>query len=97
MIGFYILPPPAIIPTVALQFPGIVFLEPDGNLILVLLPSSECPTIVAYVPEHLEYAPLSPTEDSILQMVVPYGTLLTGSTFPTETVAFLPANKYCPE
>ena len=47
MIGFSFLPPPAIIPTVALQFPGMVFLDPDGNLILVRLPSSECPTIVA--------------------------------------------------
>jgi len=28
-------------PTVALQFPGIVFLAPEGNLILVLDPSSE--------------------------------------------------------
>jgi hypothetical protein len=42
------------IPTVALQLPGIVFLDPEGSLILVLEPSSECPTIVAYVPVHLE-------------------------------------------
>jgi len=54
MIGFSFLPPPAIIPTVALQDPGMVFLAPEGSLILVLEPSSECPTIVAYVPVHLE-------------------------------------------
>jgi hypothetical protein len=47
MIGFSFLPPAAMIPTVALQRPGIVFLAPDGSLILVLAPSSECPTIVA--------------------------------------------------
>jgi hypothetical protein len=40
---------------------------------------------------------LSPTEDSILQIVVPSGTLLTGRTLPVDTVAFLPQNKYCPE
>jgi hypothetical protein len=96
MIGFSFLPPAAIIPTVALQSPGIVFLAPDGSLILVLAPSSECPTIVAYVPEHLEYFPLSPIADSILQMVVPSVILLTGKTFPVDTVAFLPANMYCP-
>ena len=54
MMGFSLRPPPAIMPTVALQFPGIVFLAPDGNLTLVFEPSYECPTIVAYVPEHLE-------------------------------------------
>jgi len=97
MIGFSFLPPPAIIPTVALQLPGIVFLAPDGSLILVLLPSSECPTTVAYVPVHLEYDPLSPTADSILQIVVPSVMLLTGKTLPTETVAFLPQKMYCPE
>lgn len=63
MIGFSLRPPPAIMPTVALQLPGIVFLAPDGNLTLVFEPSYECPTIVAYVPEHLEYDPLSPTDD----------------------------------
>jgi hypothetical protein len=40
-IGLSFLPPPAIIPTVALQLPNIVFLAPDGNLILVFNPSSE--------------------------------------------------------
>jgi len=39
-IGFSILPPEAIIPTVALQVPKIDFLEPLGNLTLVLDPSS---------------------------------------------------------
>lgn len=71
IIGFSFLPPPAIIPTVALQFPGIVFLAPEGSLILVLPPSYECPTIVAYVPVQREYEPLSPTADSILHIVVP--------------------------
>lgn len=47
MIGFSFLPPPAMIPTVALQLPLMVFLAPEGSLILVLDPSSECPTIVA--------------------------------------------------
>jgi hypothetical protein len=59
------------IPTVALQLPKIVFLAPDGNLILVLRPSSECPIIVAYVPEHREKDPLSPVFASMLQIVVP--------------------------
>lgn len=53
--------------------------------------------MVAYVPVHLEYDPLSPTDDSILQMVVPSVTWLTGKTFPTETVAFLPQKIYWPE
>lgn len=41
------------IPTVALQSPGMVFLDPDGNLILVFDPSSECPIIVTEVPDVL--------------------------------------------
>ena len=53
--------------------------------------------MVAYVPEHREYDPLSPTEDSILQIVVPSVILFTGRTLPIETVAFLPQNTYCPE
>jgi len=47
MMGFSFLPPPAITPTVALQLPGMVFLAPEGSLILVLDLSSECPTTVA--------------------------------------------------
>jgi len=39
--GLSVLPPPATIPTVALLKPEIVFLAPEGNLILVLKPSSE--------------------------------------------------------
>lgn len=46
-IGFSVLPPPAINPTVALQSELSVFLVPDGNLTLVDAPSSECPIIVA--------------------------------------------------
>lgn len=45
--GLSILPPPATIPTVALALPEIVFLLPLGNLILVLLSSTECPIMVA--------------------------------------------------
>lgn len=45
--GFSVLPPPAIKPTVALQSALSVFLVPDGNLTLVDVPSSECPIIVA--------------------------------------------------
>jgi len=52
--GLSVLPPPATIPTVALQCPEMVFLAPEGNKILVLAPSSECPIIVAAVPEVLE-------------------------------------------
>ena len=97
MIGFSFLPPPAMMPTVALQFPGMVFLAPEGSLILVFSPSSECPTMVAYVPEEREYLPLSPMEDSMLQMVVPYEIWLTGRTLPVETVALRPQKMYWPE
>ena len=45
-IGLSVLPPPAIIPTVALLHPFNVFLLPDGNLTLVLDPSDECPTTI---------------------------------------------------
>jgi hypothetical protein len=51
--GLSVLCPPAMIPTVALQSPGMVFLDPEGNLILVLAPSSECPIMVTEVPEVL--------------------------------------------
>lgn len=81
-------------PTVALHDPGIVLRAPEGSLILVLVPSSECPTMVAYVPEHREYFPLSPTEDSMLQIVVPSEMLLTGRTFPVATVALRPQKTY---
>jgi len=46
-IGFSVLPPPAMIPTMALTDPFKVFLDPDGNLTLVFDPSSECPIMVA--------------------------------------------------
>ena len=49
------------------------------------------------MPEHLEYFPLSPIEDSMLQMVVPSEIWLTGKTLPVDTVAFLPQKTYCPE
>lgn len=39
--GLSVLPPPAAIPTVALQCPEMVFLAPEGNLILDFSPSSE--------------------------------------------------------
>jgi len=71
--GLSVLPPPATIPTVALQCPEMVFLAPEGNKILVLAPSSECPMIVAEVPEVLEKVPLSPTLASTLQTTVPSG------------------------
>lgn len=48
------------------------------------------------MPEHRENDPLSPTVDSMLQIVVPSEMLETGRTLPVETVAFLPAKMYCP-
>jgi len=45
--GLSVLPPPATIPTVALHNPDMVFLDPEGNLILDFNPSSECPIMVA--------------------------------------------------
>ena len=53
--------------------------------------------MVAYVPEEREYLPLSPMEDSMLQMVVPYEIWLTGRTLPVETVALRPQKMYWPE
>jgi hypothetical protein len=41
----------------ALASPTTVFLAPDGNLSLVLLPSSLCPIIVAKQPVDLEIFP----------------------------------------
>jgi len=72
--GLSVLPPPATKPTVALHNPDTVFLAPEGNLILDLDPSSECPIMVAQVPEVLENIPLSPTLYSILHTTVPSGT-----------------------
>ena len=95
--GLSVLPPPATTPIVALQSPLMVFLHPEGNLNLVLAPSSECPIIVAYVPDALEKAPLSPTFSSTLQTTVPSGILLIGRTFPTAISAFKPQYTYCPE
>jgi len=72
-IGLSVLYPPAIIPIIALASPGSVFLEPDGNLTLVFVKSSECPIIIALVPLALENFPLSPALPSTLQIIVPSG------------------------
>ena len=82
-IGLSVRPPPATIPIIALQVPGILFLDPDGSLILVLLKSSLCPTIIDDVPEALAIVPLSPTLVSTLLMMVPSGRAFTGRIFPT--------------
>ena len=84
-----VLCPPATIPTIALQFPWMVFLVPEGSLILVFLPSSVCPMITAEVPEALAKLPLSPSLDSQLETIVPSGMVLTGRMFPTEREAII--------
>lgn len=70
-IGLSILPPPATIPTIALQYPGIVLLVPLGSLTLVLAPSSACPMITADVPLALAKLPLSPVFASQFEIIVP--------------------------
>ena len=92
--GLSVLPPPAAIPTVALHNPERVFLPPEGNLILDLVPSSECPMMVAYVPEALEKVPLSPALSSKLQTTVPSGMAFKGSTFPVAMEALTPQYTY---
>ena len=86
-IGLSVLCPPATNPTMALASPAMVFLAPEGSLILVLERSSLCPMMVEEVPEVLAKIPLSPTLPSTLQMMVPSGIWLTGITFPTASVA----------
>lgn len=85
--GLSVLPPPAIRPIMALDRPEIVFLCPEGSLILVFMPSSECPIIVAEQPPALAKAPLSPGSYSTLHTVVPSGILFTGRTLPVWTSA----------
>lgn len=72
--GLSVLPPPATTPTIALQFPGIVLLVPEGSLTLVFFPSSEWPIIMVEVPEALAKDPLSPVLASQLETMVPSGS-----------------------
>ena len=76
-------------PIMALQTPGIVFLWPDGSLILVLLPSSMCPTMTAEAPLVLARVPLSPFFASQLETIVPSGSSFTGRILPTESLAIV--------
>lgn len=82
-----VLPPPAMTPTMALQYPGMVLLQPDGSLSLVFLPSSMWPMMTAEVPEALAKDPLSPVLASQLETMVPSGSWLTGRMLPTEREA----------
>ena len=94
--GLSVLPPPATIPTIALQKPGMVLLLPEGSLILVFLPSSEWPMMMVDVPEALEKDPLSPVLASQLETIVPSGSWLTGRMFPTLNEAiFINQLKFC--
>ena len=83
------LPPPATMPIMALQCPGIDFLVPLGSLTLVLFPSSEWPMMTAEVPEARANDPLSPVFPSQFETMVPSGRVLTGSILPTERLAIL--------
>ena len=85
--GLSVLCPPATTPIIALQVPTIVFLVPDGSLILVFLRSSEWPMTMAEVPEALAKDPLSPCLPSQLETMVPSGSELTGRMFPIEREA----------
>jgi len=62
----------------------MVLLLPDGNLILVFFPSSECPIMMVEVPEALEKEPLSPVFASQFDTMVPSGKVLTGRILPTD-------------
>jgi len=59
-----------------------------------LAPSSECPIIVAYVPEALENVPLSPGLSSKLHTTVPSGIAFKGSTLPVAIEALTPQYTY---
>jgi hypothetical protein len=65
----------------------MVLLEPEGSLTLVFFPSSECPMMIAEVPEALANEPLSPVLASQLETIVPSGMAFTGRILPTEREA----------
>lgn len=85
--GLSVLEPPAQIPTIPLQVDWMDFLTPDGSLIRVFFPSSECPMMMAEVPEVLARVPRSPCLASTFEMMVPSGIEETGRMLPTEREA----------
>jgi hypothetical protein len=62
---------------------GRVFLAPEGRRTLVVPLSSSCAMITPYAPEALPIDPRSPGLVSTLQITVPSGMALSGSTLPT--------------
>jgi hypothetical protein len=65
----------------------MVLLEPEGSLTLVFFKSSECPMMIAEVPEALANEPLSPVLASQFDTIVPSGKVFTGKILPTARLA----------